>query len=89
MVSDLDLIEINEAFAIVAIQPMRELRVCRRIQVSTGNLRAPASLHTIHTSSALDLRTPGHAHDRADLPNAAGLQLTLDLTISVSVKGVE
>jgi hypothetical protein len=37
-----------------------------RIRVSTGNLRVPASLHAIHTSSALDLRTPGQAHSRAD-----------------------
>ncbi len=29
------------------------------------------SLHTIYTSSALDLRTPGQAHSRADLPKCS------------------
>ena len=42
-----------------------------RIRVSTVNLRLLASLHTIHTSSAPDLRTPGQAHSRADLPRCS------------------
>jgi hypothetical protein len=51
-------------------------------RVSTGNLRLPASLHTIHTSSAPDLRTrlATLIAGRIYL-NAAGLQLTLDPAI--------
>jgi hypothetical protein len=53
-----------------------------RIRVSTENLRLPASLHAIHTSSTPDLRTrlATLIAGRIYL-NAAGLQLTLDPAI--------